>query len=33
MGSDYLVMGRSISGAVDPLDALQRVHRELGNIL
>jgi orotidine-5'-phosphate decarboxylase len=29
MGSDYLVMGRSITGASDPLVALQRTHREL----
>ncbi|HEY6132050.1 MAG TPA: orotidine-5'-phosphate decarboxylase [Halioglobus sp.] len=30
MGSDYLVIGRSITTAADPLAALQRVHRELG---
>jgi orotidine-5'-phosphate decarboxylase len=30
MGSDYLVIGRPITGAADPLVALQRVHRELG---
>lgn len=30
MGSDYLVIGRSITGAPDPLGALQRVRRELG---
>ena len=30
MGSDYIVMGRSITGAPDPVAALQRVHRELG---
>lgn len=30
MGSDYLVIGRSITAAEDPLAALQRVHRELG---
>lgn len=30
MGSDYLVIGRSITGADDPLAALQRVHAELG---
>ncbi len=29
LGSDYLVIGRSITAAVDPLAALQRVHREL----
>lgn len=29
MGSDYLVIGRSVSAAPDPLAALQRVHREL----
>ncbi len=29
MGSDYLVIGRSITAAVDPLAALQRVHQEL----
>lgn len=29
MGSDYLVIGRSITGATDPLVALQRAHREL----
>jgi orotidine-5'-phosphate decarboxylase len=28
-GSDYLVIGRSITGAADPLKALQRVHLEL----
>ena len=28
-GADYLVIGRSITGAADPLAALQRVHREL----
>ena len=28
-GSDYLVIGRSITGAADPLAALQRVHAEL----
>jgi orotidine-5'-phosphate decarboxylase len=30
MGSDYLVIGRSITAAAEPLAALQRVHRELG---
>jgi orotidine-5'-phosphate decarboxylase len=29
LGSDYLVIGRSITAAVDPLAALQRVHQEL----
>lgn len=29
LGSDYLVIGRSITAAADPLAALQRVHREL----
>lgn len=29
-GSDYLVIGRSVTGAEDPMAALQRVHRELG---
>lgn len=29
-GSDYLVIGRSVTGAADPLAALQRVHAELG---
>jgi orotidine-5'-phosphate decarboxylase len=29
-GSDYLVIGRSVTGADDPLAALERVHRELG---
>jgi orotidine-5'-phosphate decarboxylase len=29
MGSDYLVIGRSITAAADPLAALQRVHAEL----
>ena len=28
-GADYLVIGRSITAAADPLAALQRVHREL----
>ena len=30
LGSDYLVIGRSITGAQDPLAALRRVHTELG---
>ena len=30
MGSDYLVIGRSVTAADDPLAALQRVHAELG---
>ena len=30
MGANYLVIGRSITSAVDPLVALQRVHAELG---
>ena len=29
-GSDYLVIGRSVTAADDPLAALERVHRELG---
>ncbi len=29
MGADYLVIGRSITAASDPLAALERVHREL----
>ena len=29
-GADYLVIGRSITGASDPLAALERVHAELG---
>ena len=29
-GADYLVIGRSITGAEDPLAALRRVHAELG---
>jgi orotidine-5'-phosphate decarboxylase len=29
MGSDYLDIGRSVTAAVDPLAALQRVHQEL----
>lgn len=29
LGSDYLVIGRSVTGADDPLQALQRVHAEL----
>jgi orotidine-5'-phosphate decarboxylase len=29
-GADYLVIGRSITAAADPLAALQRVHAELG---
>lgn len=28
-GADYLVIGRSVTAAGDPLEALQRVHREL----
>ena len=31
-GSTYLVIGRSITGADDPLAALQRVHAELGDL-
>ncbi|MBK6512216.1 MAG: orotidine-5'-phosphate decarboxylase [Haliea sp.] len=31
MGSDYLVIGRSITAARDPLAALQRVHAELAH--
>jgi orotidine-5'-phosphate decarboxylase len=30
-GADYLVIGRSVTGAPDPLAALQRVHAELSN--
>jgi orotidine-5'-phosphate decarboxylase len=30
MGSNYLVIGRPVTGADDPLAALQRVHAELG---
>ena len=30
-GSDYLVLGRSVTGAEDPLAALQRVHAELSH--
>jgi orotidine-5'-phosphate decarboxylase len=33
LGSDYLVMGRSITAAADPLAALQRVHQELQHTL
>jgi orotidine-5'-phosphate decarboxylase len=29
MGSDYLVIGRSITAATDPLQALQHIYREL----
>jgi orotidine-5'-phosphate decarboxylase len=29
-GADYLVIGRSVTGAQDPLAALQRIHTELG---
>lgn len=29
-GSDYLVIGRSVTGADDPLAALRRIHSELG---
>lgn len=32
-GSDYLVIGRSVTAAEDPLAALERVHRELGTAL
>ncbi len=28
-GADYLVIGRSVTGAADPLAALQRIHAEL----
>ncbi|MFV8817105.1 orotidine-5'-phosphate decarboxylase [Haliea sp. E17] len=31
-GSDYLVIGRSITAAADPLAALQRVHAELSQV-
>ena len=30
-GSDYLVIGRSITGAADPLAALERVHQEISS--
>tara|TARA_B110000879_G_scaffold198265_1_gene269804 strand:- start:1336 stop:2034 length:699 start_codon:yes stop_codon:yes gene_type:complete len=30
MGADYLVIGRSITAAADPLAALERVHYQLG---
>lgn len=30
LGADYLVIGRSITTAADPLIALEQVHRELG---
>ena len=30
-GSDYLVIGRSVTAAENPLAALQRVHSELGS--
>jgi orotidine-5'-phosphate decarboxylase len=30
LGADYLVIGRSITGASSPLAALERVHREIG---
>lgn len=33
LGSDYLVIGRSITAAPDPLAALQRVHMELTHAL
>ncbi|MEZ5571378.1 MAG: orotidine-5'-phosphate decarboxylase [Halioglobus sp.] len=33
VGSDYLVIGRSITSAADPLAALHRVHYELGSAL
>lgn len=33
MGSDYLVIGRSITAARDPMAALQRVHAELTQAL
>jgi orotidine-5'-phosphate decarboxylase len=29
-GSDYLVIGRSVTAAADPVAALQRIHAELG---
>ena len=33
LGSDYLVIGRSITGAREPLEALKRVHTELAGAL
>ena len=33
LGADYLVIGRSITAASNPLAALQRVHNELGTAL
>jgi orotidine-5'-phosphate decarboxylase len=32
-GSDYLVIGRSVTGADNPLQALERVHQELAGTL
>jgi orotidine-5'-phosphate decarboxylase len=29
-GADYLVVGRSVTQALDPVDALRRVHAQLG---
>ncbi len=30
-GSDYLVIGRSITAAAEPMEALERIHRELAD--
>ena len=31
-GSDYLVIGRSITGAKDPLARLKQIRQEIGNV-
>jgi orotidine-5'-phosphate decarboxylase len=31
-GSSYLVVGRPITGAADPVDALQAINREIASI-
>jgi orotidine-5'-phosphate decarboxylase len=31
-GADFLVIGRSVTGASDPLASLERIHAELGTV-
>jgi orotidine-5'-phosphate decarboxylase len=33
MGSDYLVIGRSVTGAVDPIATLAKINQSLESVL